>query len=70
MIEKIYIDISIHGWKHEPVKKDVVLFESFHGKDISDSPLAMMQELLKEGKYKIYFTTNNYEVHKKFVKRK
>lgn len=65
---KLYRYFYTWVWKHEPVKKDVVLFESFHGKDISDSPLAMMQELLKEGKYKIYFTTNNYEVHKKFVK--
>ncbi len=54
--------------KYLPVKKNTVLFESFHGKDISDSPLAMLQELLKEKKeYTIYITTNNYKEHKKFV---
>lgn len=68
--KKLYRYYYTWFMKHGAVKKNTVLFESFHGKDLSDSPLAMMQELLKEskGKYKIYFTTNDYDTHKKFVK--
>lgn len=56
--------------KYFSVKKNVVLFESFHGKDISDSPLAMMNELLKEKKkYKIYVSCNDqkYDENKQFI---
>lgn len=55
-------------WKHMSIKKNTVLFESFHGTDISDSPLAMMQELQKIGGYKLYVTTDNFQEHKKFLK--
>ncbi|MFR1889055.1 CDP-glycerol:glycerophosphate glycerophosphotransferase [Anaerostipes caccae] len=53
--------------KHLKVKEKNALFESFHGTDISDSPLAMMQELQNRKGYKIYVTTNNYHEHKEFL---
>lgn len=55
-------------YKHSRVKQHQVLFESFHGKNISDSPLAVLLELLKmdkKRKYKIYFATNNIKRDKK-----
>lgn len=67
--KKIYKYFYTWVMKHCSVKKNAVLFESFHGKDISDSPLAMLQELLKEKSgYKIYITTNDYVEHRKFIK--
>ncbi len=47
-----------------PVDRNVILFESFHGKEISDSPLAMARALLDmpQGKdMKLYFSTNDVE---------
>ena len=41
-----------------PVDRHVILFESFHGKEISDSPLAMARALFdmpQAGDYKVYF---------------
>ena len=60
----------MYGWhyKHSPIQEKQILFESFHGKDLSDSPFYILTEFLKmEGsdQYKIYFATNNYEEHKK-----
>ncbi len=57
--------------EHSSVDKKIVLFESFHGKSISDSPLAMMQELLKEKtKYKIYVTVSrDFEEKKEFIRK-
>lgn len=45
-----------------PVEKNTILFESFHGKEISDSPLAMARALLDMPEAKdlrIYFSTND-----------
>lgn len=53
-----------------PVDRKVILFESFHGKEVSDSPLAMARALLEmpEGKgFKVYFSTNNVERDQKTV---
>lgn len=62
----------VYGWhyKHSKVNDHVVLFESFHGKDISDSPLYILYEFLKmEGanQYTIYFATNDSKRHQAFV---
>lgn len=62
----------IYGWhyKHSKLIENQVLFESFHGKDVSDSPFYILKALLEmdESKYyNIYFSTNNYEQHKKTV---
>lgn len=49
--------------KHN-VDSNTILFESFHGKEVSDSPLALAIALLNmpEGKkYHVYFSTNNIE---------
>lgn len=56
-------------FKHCRVKKNVILVESFHGSNISDSSLALVREILKSypGKYKIYYATDNKKAHKKFV---
>lgn len=45
-----------------PVDKSAMLFESFHGKEISDSPLAMARALLAmpcASEYRLYFSTND-----------
>lgn len=67
----VYRYCYIFTRQHSKIDKKMVLFESFHGKKISDSPLAMLQELLKENKkYKIYYTVNkaNYKEQKRFIK--
>ncbi len=53
------------------VSKNKVLIESFHGKNISDSPYSMMLELLKKKKYKIYVASDELclEKNKEFVKK-
>lgn len=46
----------------KPVVKNRILFESFHGKNISDSPLFVLKELLKRedaDKFEIFFSTND-----------
>ncbi len=62
----------IYAWyyKHSPIKEKQVLFESFHGKDISDSSLAILQEFfkMKESKdFIVYFATNDLRRDQKFI---
>lgn len=48
----------------EPVDEKIILFESFHGKEISDSPLAMARALLDmpcAGDYRLWFSTNDLD---------
>ncbi len=50
------------------IEHGLVLFESFHGRDLSDSPLYIMKALMEmdtEGKYDIYFATANEPEHRK-----
>ena len=45
---------------HKAVVKNRLLFASFHGREISDSPLAVLQELVRRGdaaRYDIWFET-------------
>lgn len=63
----------------EPVDEKVILFESFHGKEISDTPLAMARALLampadtqlpnglKVSDLKLYFSTNDLGRDKKAI---
>lgn len=53
------------------VSRNKVLVESFHGKDISDSPYSIMMELLKRKKYKIYVATDELckDKNKEFIKK-
>jgi len=55
-------------YKHCKVKTNIVLFESFHGQTISDSPFYLMQSLEKHKQFNIYFTTGNREAHADFLK--
>ncbi len=57
-------------YKHCKVKKNVILVESFHGSNISDSSLALVRQILKSypGKYKIYYGTENKKLHSEFIK--
>ncbi|MCD7894806.1 MAG: CDP-glycerol glycerophosphotransferase family protein [Erysipelotrichaceae bacterium] len=61
-----------YGWyyKHSKVKDNQVLFESFHGKGISDSPFYILNELLKKdsSKYTIYFSTIDKKKDSNFIK--
>lgn len=52
-----------------PIVENQVLFESFHGQSLNDSPFAMMRELAKEGKYKIFYTTKRelMDKHKELI---
>ena len=57
-------------YMEQPVNEKAILFESFHGKNISDSPLHMLQELMRQGKadeFEIYFATNDVEAHQELV---
>lgn len=62
----------VYAWyyKHAKLKEKQVLFESFHGKDVSDSSLAILKEFLKmeESKqFDIYFATNDKKRDQKFI---
>ena len=59
-------------YKHCQVVENRILFESFHGTTISDSPFYILKELLSRedaDKYEIYYSSNtdDYAVHKKFI---
>lgn len=57
-------------YNSKPVDKNTILFESFHGKEVSDSPLAMARALFDmpdHGKYKVYFSTTDAERDQKTV---
>lgn len=56
-------------YKHCKVRDNVILVESFHGSNISDSTLALVREIIRlyPGKYKIYYGTDNKKVHQKFI---
>lgn len=56
-------------YKHCKVKSNVILVESFHGSNISDSSLALVRQILKSypGKYKIYYGTENKKAHTEFI---
>ena len=62
----------MYAWyyKHAAVKEHQALFESFHGKDVSDSPLAILQDFLKmpeSQKFTIYFATNDMQRDQEFI---
>jgi len=59
-------------YKHRKVVDNRILFESFHGTTISDSPFYILKELLSRPEasgYEIYYSSNtdDYEKHKKFI---
>ena len=59
-------------YKHCNIVDNRILFESFHGSTISDSPFYILKELLSRedaDKYEIYYSTNpaDYDEHKKFI---
>lgn len=59
-------------YKNCDVIENRILFESFHGSTISDSPFYILKELLSRedaDKFEIYYSTNpeDYDVHKKFI---
>lgn len=49
----------VKKWRNSPLIENQVLFESFHGSVLNDSPFAMMAELAKDPKFKIYYTSRN-----------
>ncbi len=62
----------VYAWhyKHSAIRENQVLFESFHGKDVSDSPLYILLEFLKmpeADKFTIYFATNDCQRHQQFI---
>lgn len=62
----------VYAWyyRHAKVREKQVLFESFHGKDVSDSSLAILKEFLKMNESKefdIYFATNDKKRDQKFI---
>lgn len=76
-IKKTYFDQSARikfvyarYWK-KPLDERAILFESFHGKNVSDSPLHMLQELMRQGRageFTIYYATDGNPQHEKLVK--
>lgn len=62
-------------YRKKKVVENRILFESFHGSTISDSPLAMLEELAGRedvSKYEIYYSTSNTRIkeHQKLVDAK
>ncbi len=59
----------VYAWhlRHSAVKPDRVLFESFHGRDLSDSPFYILKSLMETGeadRYEIWFATMDMARHK------
>ena len=60
----IWIRLRHHyAWhyKYSKVERNTILFESFHGKTVSDSPLHMLREFLKDPAsehFTIYYATS------------
>ncbi len=56
-------------YEHARVDHNIILLESFHGKNISDSPLFCAREIERiwPGRYKMYYATNNMAEHQKVV---
>ncbi len=56
-------------FKHARIDEQAVLIESFHGNVIGDSGLVFAQEIerLYPGRYKVYFATQKYAEHRKFI---
>ena len=53
-------------YKHARVRENQILFESFHGKDLSDSPYYILKALMDSGeasKYRIYFASADPKAH-------
>lgn len=71
LFQKKYHAKYIYAWyyKHGKVRENQVLFESFHGRTISDSPFYMLKELMKRGNFDIYYSTSDYKAHKDFIKK-
>lgn len=65
-LSKRYYSRIIHTKRIVPNR---VLFESFHGQNISDSPYYMMKELYDRGGYKIYATSQKkyWKENRKFL---
>lgn len=64
----------VYGWyyKHSRIDEHIILFESFHGSTVSDSPYYILKELLSRedaSKFKIYYSSNkaDHKTHKKFL---
>ncbi len=60
-------------YRHCDIVPNRILFESFHGSTISDSPLYILKELLSRpnaDEYEIFYSSNtdDYEEHEKFIK--
>lgn len=47
----------VKKWRKSPIVENRVLFESFHGTALNDSPFAMMKELAKDPSFEIYYTS-------------
>lgn len=59
-----------HHHKYTKIDENAVLFESFHGATISDSPFYMMKQLCEShSNLKIYFTTQHYHEHKQLIEK-
>lgn len=62
-------------YRKKKVVENRILFESFHGSNISDSPLAMLEKLAESGeaeKYEIFYSSNEkgIEEHQKLIDAK
>lgn len=58
------------GFMRKPLDRHAVLFESFHGKEISDSPLAMARALLQSPQaheFRVYYSTDDATRDQKII---
>jgi CDP-glycerol glycerophosphotransferase (TagB/SpsB family) len=59
-------------YKHTGVVDNRILFESFHGSTVSDSPLYILKELVRRGdadKYEIFYSSNDDDMkaHRQYI---
>lgn len=59
----------VKKWRKSKLVENQVLFESFHGTSLNDSPFAMMKELAKDKNFNIYYTSkkNLLSEHQKIL---
>lgn len=58
-----------HFLRWLPVDSSVALFESFHGRNITDSTFYLMRDLARRGTHSIFVSTNDSDSAKRYLKR-
>lgn len=60
----------VHARARLPVRKDVALFQSFHGRNVSCHPFYLLQELASRGGRALFVATNDVEGARKILRER